>query len=486
MQASYNPIFDMNHNILKVVKYATNVTEAHVRDLDNEGQLMSINRALGSIEFDMNGNISKVNDNFANLTGYSQAEIIGQHHSMFVDHAYRASHAYKLFWEKLNRGEFDSAIYKRLGKNGKIIWLQASYNPILDENGKPFKVVKFAIDITLQQVAAEALNMAVEETKAIVNLAKEGDLSTRIAMNGKLGQIAELCEGVNSLVDKISDIIIQVREAGETINTTANEISTGNNDLSSRTEEQASTLEETASSMEELASTVKQNADNAIQGSKLAVAASKIAQKGGNVVGAVVSTMESIDESSRRIADIISVIDGIAFQTNILALNAAVEAARAGDHGRGFAVVAGEVRNLAQRSASAAKDIKQLITDSVTKIEDGAKLVEDAGATMQEIVASVQHVTDIMGEIASASAEQSLGINQVNNAITQMEEVTQQNAALVEQSAASAESLVEQANNLMGRVNEFRLEGFSLTRSVSSPISIKVATKLSEARKARN
>ncbi|HPV32652.1 MAG TPA: methyl-accepting chemotaxis protein, partial [Methylotenera sp.] len=423
------------------------------------GQLASINRAMGAIEFSMDGKVTKVNENFANLTGYSEKEIVGNHHSMFVEATYKSSAEYKAFWDKLNRGEFDSGQYLRIGKGGKEVWLQATYNPILDLNGKPFKVVKFATDITEQKNNAVSLQNAVSETQEVIEAAKSGDLTSRVPLEGKTGAIALLCDGVNALMDKMTEIIVQVRDAGETINTAAGEISSGNTDLSSRTEQQASSLEETASSMEELASTVKQNAENAKQANQLAAAASGVAIKGGEVVGQVVATMSSINESAKKIEDIISVIDGIAFQTNILALNAAVEAARAGEQGRGFAVVAGEVRNLAQRSASAAKEIKELITDSVSKTAEGTVQVENAGKTMQEIVSSVQRVTDIMGEIAAASSEQSSGIDQVNNAITSMDEVTQQNAALVEEAAAAAESLVEQAVTLMDTVNEFKLNG---------------------------
>jgi methyl-accepting chemotaxis protein len=457
LQASYNPIMDMNGKPFKVVKYATDITSAKLQAADNAGQLAAISKIQGVIAFDLAGKIIEVNENFAAVTGYSVSEIIGKDHSMFVDSTHKANHEYKAFWEKLARGEADSGQYKRIGKGGMEIWLQASYNPIMDMNGKPFKVVKYATDITEQYKNATVLAEAVEETKIIIESAKAGDLSSRVSLEGKTGSIASLCDGVNALMDKMTEIIIQVREAGETINSAAGEISTGNNDLSSRTEQQASSLEETAASMEELASTVKNNAENAKQANQLSVAASGVAVQGGKVVHKVVKTMSDINESAKKIEDIISVIDGIAFQTNILALNAAVEAARAGEQGRGFAVVAGEVRNLAQRSSSAAKEIKELITDSVNKTADGTRLVEDAGKTMDEIVTSVQRVTDIMAEITAASSEQSTGIDQVNQAITSMDEVTQQNAALVEQAAAASESLVEQSSNLMETVSVYQL-----------------------------
>jgi methyl-accepting chemotaxis protein len=254
----------------------------------------------------------------------------------------------------------------------------------------------------------------------------------------------------------LTRIVTQVRTGTDTIGTASQEIAAGNQDLSARTEQQASSLEETAASMEELTSAVKQNADNARQANALAQAASGVAGRGGDVIRQVVGTMGEINAASRQIADIIGVIDGIAFQTNILALNAAVEAARAGEQGRGFAVVATEVRNLAQRSAAAAKEIKTLIGNSVQRVDAGGRLVEQAGATMQEIVTSVQRVTDIMGEISSASVEQTSGIEQVNVAVTQMDQVTQQNAALVEEAAAAAEAMREQAQNLADAVAVFR------------------------------
>jgi methyl-accepting chemotaxis protein len=284
-----------------------------------------------------------------------------------------------------------------------------------------------------------------------------GDLSARIevASRDETGQLMQALKNMNASLAKV---VGEVRHGTETIATASGQIASGNQDLSSRTEEQASSLQQTAASMEELTSTVKQNADNARQANQLAVSASEVAVRGGSVVGQVVDTMGSINASSRKIVDIIGVIDGIAFQTNILALNAAVEAARAGEQGRGFAVVASEVRNLAQRSAAAAKEIKTLIGDSVDKVEEGSKQVAEAGRTMEEIVDSVKRVTDIMGEITAASQEQTSGIEQINQAITQMDQVTQQNAALVEEAAAAAASLQEQAGSLSQTVGVFRLD----------------------------
>ena len=285
-----------------------------------------------------------------------------------------------------------------------------------------------------------------------------GDLTAKVEVVGK-DETAELLTALEEMTRSLIKIVSQVRAGTETISTASSEIASGNLDLSSRTEQQAGSLEETAAAMEELSSTVKHNSDNTKEAQSMANNASDIAQKGGAVVGDVISTMSSINDSSKKIVDIIAVIDGIAFQTNILALNAAVEAARAGEQGRGFAVVASEVRNLAQRSASAAKEIKALINDSVEKVGTGTKLVDQAGETMQEVVASVKRLTTIISEIANANQEQSTGLNQINTAIIEMDGVTQQNSALVEQAAAAAASMQEQAASLENVVRQFHLGG---------------------------
>ena len=296
-----------------------------------------------------------------------------------------------------------------------------------------------------------------EYARNIAENIASGDLT--LPVNVKPNDAGSMILSMKTMQERLATTIETIQRSVNEISGASSEIADGNMDLSSRTEQQASSLEETASSMEELTSTVKQNADNARHANQLAVSASEVALKGGAVVSQVVDTMSSINDSSKKIVDIISVIDGIAFQTNILALNAAVEAARAGEQGRGFAVVATEVRNLAQRSAAAAKEIKTLIGDSVDKVTAGSKLVDEAGSTMDEVVSSVRRVTDIMGEITSASQEQSTGIEQVNQAITQMDEVTQQNAALVEEAAAAAASLQDQAANLLQVVSVFKLNG---------------------------
>ena len=772
IQASYNPILDMNGRPFKVVKFATDITQRKLESAENSGMLEAISKAQAVIEFNMDGTIITANENFLATVGYSLQEIQGKHHRMFVSNEVAISKEYSDFWQRLNDGHYESNEYQRFGKNGKEVWIQASYNPILDMNGRPFKVVKFATDITQrkleeernlenanyaqaltlcqanvmladndlnivymnntvtemlsknetdirrelpkfdvasligtnvddfhknpshqrrmltalkepyhtsikvgdltfsliatpwenesgerlgtlvewedkteelariheeQKLAAENtrirqaldnvtanvmiadkeaniiyLNDSVikmmrnaesdikkalpsfdannlmgvnvdgfhknpshqrnilreltstyfgkaevggrtftvianpvfqgdervgtvvewedkteelsieQEIDQIVDAASRGDFTRQVTVDGKSGFFLNLSEGLNNLIstvevalndilrvlgamakgdlseritreyqgsfgqlksdanltaDKLTEVITKIRISANSIASSAGEIAQGNSDLSQRTEEQASSLEETASSMEEMTSTVKQSADNAVEANNQAMEAQKIAQEGGQVVSRAVSAMEEINQSSKKISDIIGVIDEIAFQTNLLALNAAVEAARAGEQGRGFAVVAGEVRNLAQRSAAAAKEIKDLIRDSVNKVNDGTDLVNKSGQTLSEIVSSVESVTQMMQEIADAAREQTSGIEQVNTAVTQMDEMTQQNAALVEEASAAGEAMSDQANNMNKVVEFFSIAAGNESFSKSSETKSSVRSK---------
>jgi methyl-accepting chemotaxis protein len=328
--------------------------------------------------------------------------------------------------------------------------LQISANPVFDAGGTRVGTVVQWVDRT-QELLTE------NEVKTMVDLAIDGDLTARIDEKGKDGFFKTLAEGMNRLTGNMADVIRAMSSAAAEVSTGADEISRGNLNLSQRTEQQASSLEETASSMEQMTSAVKNNADNAAQANQLAVAARDQAERGGKVVGSAVAAMSEINIASKKIADIIGVIDEIAFQTNLLALNAAVEAARAGEQGRGFAVVASEVRNLASRSAGAAKEIKALIQDSVGKVSEGTKLVDESGRVLGEIVMGVKKVTDVVAEISASSREQASGIEQVNKAVTSMDAVTQQNAALVEQASAAAQALMEQAGNLSKLISRYHV-----------------------------
>jgi methyl-accepting chemotaxis protein len=339
-----------------------------------------------------------------------------------------------------------------------------------------------AIGVWLTRSLTRQLGGEPAEAAQLAHSVAKGDLCTEVKL--RAGDTDSVMAALKSMQANLVQVVSKVRSNSESVATASSQIAQGNQDLSQRTEEQASALQETAASMEQLSATVKHNAANAVQGNQLALAASAVAVRGGEVVGQVVGTMKAINESSKRIADIISVIDGIAFQTNILALNAAVEAARAGEQGRGFAVVATEVRNLAGRSADAAKEIKSLISSSVERVEQGTALVDQAGETMTEVVGSIRRVTDIMGEISAASAEQSSGVTQVGTAVSQMDQVTQQNAALVEESAAAAESLKSQAQQLVQAVAVFKLSQADSRGDVvpaQAPESLKIARAVIDA-----
>jgi methyl-accepting chemotaxis protein len=476
IQASYNPIMDAKGRPCKVVKFASDITEQKTVAADYEGQIAAIGKSQAVIEFTLDGTILRANENFLKTLGYALEEVKGQHHSMFAEPAYRQSSEYRAFWQKLGRGEFDAGQYKRIGKGGREIWIQASYNPILDASSKPFKVVKYATDITAQVLADQALKTAVQQTQGVLAATKDNDLTQRIPLEGKSGEIGALCLGINGLLDTMVLVISDIKQASREVSNASAEISASTTDLSQRTEEQAASLEETSASMEEISATVKKNAENAQQANQFTNDTRTVAERGGAVVGDAVNAMARIEESSRKISDIIGVIDEIARQTNLLALNAAVEAARAGEAGRGFAVVATEVRSLAQRSSQAAKDIKDLITNSSGQVKEGVDLVNKAGFSLKEIVDSIKKVADIVAGIANASAEQSTGIEEVNKALTQMDEVTQQNSALVEENAATAKTLETQASAMDHRVGAFHLDDDAAsagrpTAATNSPVA---------------
>jgi methyl-accepting chemotaxis protein len=459
VQATYFPILGRRGKPFKVVKHTVNVTEQMLKQSDGQGQLAAISKAQAVAEFDLDGAFRTANTNFLGLTGYGLDELRGQHHRIFVDHAEREGPWYRSLWSRLARGEYDTGQYKAIAKGGREVWIQTSFNPILDAEGKPFKVVQYATDVTAQLRFSEQLREAVRETQAVVAAAVDGDLTKRIATEGKSGELLTLTQGVNTLIEMMMSVVQRIKEASGEVLIRAEEISSGNANLSQRTDEQASSLEETAASMEQMSTAVHLTADHAAEANNLAVAACAQAEKGGAVVGSAVTAMRGINAASRKIADIIGVIDEIAFQTNLLALNAAVEAARASEMGRGFAVVASEVRSLAGRSAAAAKEIKELIQDSVVRVGEGSRLVDESGGTLTGIVAAVRQATSIVARIADSSREQSQGIEQVNRAITQMDEMTQQNAALVEEAAASSQSIVEQVQALNAMVARYRVGG---------------------------
>ncbi|MBI5869170.1 MAG: PAS domain-containing protein, partial [candidate division Zixibacteria bacterium] len=456
VQASYNPILNTEGKAYKVVKYAMDVTAQKLAAIESEGILKAIDRGQAMVEFNMDGTMRNANASFLSVLGYRLDEIKSRHYRLFCPPASASSGECVAFWQKLNRGESDAGLYQWLGKGGKECWLQATFNPILDLSGKPCKVVTFATDITAQKQAAADMERLVAEAETVLSRIAESDLTQE--MTGTYGgELERVKASVNAVVRNLIQTIATVREVVESVSSGSEEINRGNSDLSQRTNEQASSLEETSASMQEMTETVKQNADNAKQANRLAIEARETADKGGAVTKGAVAAMMEINQSSRKIADIITAIDEIAFQTNLLALNAAVEAARAGEHGRGFAVVAAEVRNLAQRSALAAKEIKGLINESIQRVTDGSELVHQSGKTLEDIVNSVKRVTDIIAEISTASQEQASGVDQVNKAVMLVDQATQQNAALVEEITSASFSMKSQADELLRRMGLFKL-----------------------------
>lgn len=457
LQATYTPILDRAGRPRKVIKFATDISATKGLIANFEGQVAAIRKSQAVIEFDLTGTILDANENFLKALGYGLDEIKGRHHGIFVDATTRASDDYRRFWQKLGRGEYDDGQYLRLGKDGRQVWIQASYNPILDALGQPYKVVKYATDITESRMAQEALRKAVDETREVVEAAMARNLTQRVALEDKQGDVALLCSGVNDLVGSVSAVIQAVSEISGKVSLGSHRISHDSRDLAQRTEEQAASLEETAATTEELAASVKQSAERAREATELGTRATDVAERGGAIVADAVTAMERIEKASNDISEIITVIDTIAFQTNLLALNAAVEAARAGDAGKGFAVVASEVRALAQRSGGAANDIKKLITNSSEQVSGGVRLVRETGGALAEIVVASKSVAAALADISSASQEQANGIDEVARVVAHMDDVTQRNSAMAEQSAAIAGELEQATETLRQMVASFQL-----------------------------
>ncbi len=441
--------------------------EADAKSIFNlKAMASAMDQSQARIEFDLDGAILEANENFLNTMGYSAGEVVGRKHVIFVDPAYARSPEYAGFWQRLRAGEAISDVFTRFAKGGRKVIIQARYTPLMGEDGKPYRVVKYASDITAAEIAreeseAERAQRAQEQAAVVTSLASalsslsEGNLQSQISETFP-ADYEQLRKDFNAAVASLSETLGQVRTGSDAMRTGADEIAHASDDLSRRTEQQAASLEETAAALDEITATVKTTAAGARRASETVALAKSEAVRSGEVVAQAVQAMGDIKTSSQEISQIIGVIDEIAFQTNLLALNAGVEAARAGDAGRGFAVVAQEVRALAQRSAQAAKEIKSLISASSQQVGQGVELVGETGRALDKIVAQVADIDALISEIAASAQEQATGLAEVNTAVNQMDQVVQQNAAMVEQSTAATHALKSETAELNRLISRFR------------------------------
>lgn len=410
--------------------------------------LSVVDRTQSTIQFDPQGNILTANKNFLDALGYSLDDVEGQHHSMFVEPAFAKTRDYALFWERLANGEAFTDEFARVRKDGKMIWIQATYGPVLAADGTAERVIKIATDVTERRRAIDDIAKALE-------MMSQKDLTHHVAIS-HFPDVAVLGRAFNSAQDQLSAAIEMVKNIAVGVERTAGEVGEASGELAGRTETQAATLEQTAAALEQMSSTVQATVDGTKDVANTAHDAKKTAENGGQVVRDAVDAMALIDTSSKDIARIISVMEEIAFQTNLLALNAGVEAARAGDAGRGFAVVASEVRALAQRASDSANDIKMLITGSSQHVSNGVTLVGKAGEELSKIVAGVTQISSNMADIAISTNEQSTALNEINSGVAQLDTVTQHNAAMVEETTAASQTLANDARDLAKYVAEFR------------------------------
>ena len=462
IQASYNPVRNILGKPYKVVKVAAVTTEEAMRMADFKGKMDAVSRVQAMIEFTPGGEVLNANDAFLSSMGYRLDEIRRQHHRMFVDEDFARSPDYAALWQKLQAGEYVAAEFKRIGRNGKVVWLQASYNPIFDHHGRVAKIVKFATDVTSRV-------QAVDEVAGGLDKLASNALSHRLVKPIDPAY-EKLRRDFNAAMETLEATMGAISASAGGVGNGAQEIASASNDLARRTEMQAANLEQTATTLGKITRVVTRSAAGARAASTSASDVRADAAKSGEVVREAIVAMGEIKNSSQEIGQIVGMIDQIAFQTNMLALNAGVEAARAGEAGRGFAVVASEVRTLAQRSAEAASEIKALIVRSGGAVTRGAKLVEQTGIALNAVVTKVSAIDALVSEIAQSTQEQAMGLTQVNEAVTQLDQVTQQNAAMVEEATAAAGSLSHESQELMRLISRFETRDRPQVLKALSPV----------------